>query len=69
MKILCAIEDVDYNNDDMEMKKQFIRDNGLDKYVRELNTNSTKAGAISAINWVYDQHTLSDQEFFEKYYR
>lgn len=69
MKILCAIEDVDYNNDDMEMKKQFIRDNGLDKYVRELNMNSTKAGAISAINWVYDQHTLSDQEFFEKYYR
>lgn len=69
MKILCGTQSVDYNSDDMEMKKQFIRDNGLDKYVRELNTNSTGEGAISAINWVYDQHTLSDKEFFEKYYR
>lgn len=69
MKILCASDGVDYNNDDIEMKKQFIRDNGLDKYVRELNMDSTREGAISAINWVYDQYTLSNKEFFDKYYR
>ena len=50
-------------------KEKYIKEHGLDKYVRELNSNSTERGAKAAIDYVYDQHTLSKEQFKKKYFK
>jgi len=50
----------------IEEMKNYIKENGWCHLVRELNYdgNSTE----EAIEYVYDQHTLTKEEFVEKYF-
>jgi len=50
----------------LEMMKQFLREHDLTSQVREF----TQCGASSedAIEYVYDAHTLTKEEFKAKYF-
>lgn len=50
----------------LEQKKQYLRDHNLTKFAKELNpSGSNEKGAVE---YVYDQHTLSKEEFRKKYF-
>ncbi len=52
----------------IEEMKTYIKRNNLTHMVVELNMDGTKEGAIAAIEYVYDGHTLSKEEFKAKYF-
>ena len=52
----------------IEEMKNYIKANNLTHLVREMNMDGTEAGANAAIEYVYDGHTLSKEEFTAKYF-
>lgn len=52
--------------DIIEMKK-YIIDNNLTHLVREL-VDGLEISTNSAIEYVYDQHTMTKEEFIKKYF-
>lgn len=49
----------------LEEKKAYLRENNLTKFAKELNPDGNNTEA--AINYVYDQNTLSKEDFNKKY--
>lgn len=49
----------------LEEKKEYLRKNNLAKFAKELNSEGNNTEA--AINYVYDQNTLSKEDFAKKY--
>lgn len=49
----------------IEEKKRFLKENNLTHLVREL---AEYEGSEYAINYVYDAHTISRDEFRKKYW-
>lgn len=50
----------------IEEMKSFLKENNLTHLVRELVAGGSDSDG--AIEWVYDSHTLSRQEFLKKYF-
>ena len=51
----------------MEVMKKYLKENNLTQQVRELVFGAGMS-AEEAIEYVYDAHTLSNQEFASKYF-
>lgn len=51
----------------LEMMKQYIRENNLTHLVKELVTE-TDMDVASAVEYVYDMKTLSKAQFASKYF-
>ena len=51
---------------DIEMMKNYLRENNLVEQVQEFTELGTDSE--SAIEYVYDVHTLSREEFVKKYF-
>lgn len=49
----------------LEEKKEYLRKNNLAKFAKELNSEGNNTEA--AVNYVYDQNTLSKEDFAKKY--
>lgn len=52
----------------LEEKKDFIREHNLSHLVRELNIDHSKEGAEAAIEMVYDQKTMTKEDYRMKYF-
>ena len=55
-------------NANLEAKKAFIKENSLGHLVAELNTEHTPESLEAAIDWVYDSHTMTREDFRKKYF-
>lgn len=57
----------EYDQSYIEMMKQYVIDHHLERFVKELNSQGNNFEG--ALEWVYDQNTMTPQEFKRKYYR
>lgn len=51
-----------------EEMKAYLKERGQERFVKELNPNQTEEGYQKALRYVYDQNTLSKEEFKKKYF-
>lgn len=51
-----------------EEMRAYLKERGQERFVKELNPNQTEEGYQQALRYVYDQNTLSKEEFKKKYF-
>ena len=51
----------------MEEMRAWIIEHHLERFVQELNLDHSREGAEAAIEWVYDMHFLTNEEFRMKH--
>lgn len=66
-----GLEDVYYpsveEKSKIEMMKEYVKEHHLERFVKELNSQGNNFEG--ALEWVYDQNTMTPEEFKEKYYK